>query len=66
MTTINESEHLAAVQDRLAAALPGVSRRDIERAVASEYARFEGRSVRDFVPLLVERSARQALRSAAH
>lgn len=66
MTTTNESEHLAAVQDRLTAALPGVSRRDIERAVAAVYARFEGRSVRDFVPLFVERNARQALRSTAH
>ena len=66
MTTTNETEHLAAVQDRLTAALPGVNRQEIERAVAAEYARFEGRAVRDFVPLFVERNARQALRSAAH
>ena len=62
MTTTNESEHLAAVQDRLSATLPEVSRHDIEQTVAAEYARFEGRSVRDFVPLFVERNAREALR----
>lgn len=66
MTTTNKSEHLAAVQDRLTAALPGVSRHDIEQTVAAEYVRFEGRAVRDFVPLFVERNARQALRSAVY
>ena len=63
MSGTKESENLAAVQDRLVAALPGVPRERIEQAIAEEYARFDGRSVRDFVPLFVERNAREALRS---
>ncbi|MCC8930134.1 three-helix bundle dimerization domain-containing protein [Rhodococcus sp. I2R] len=61
--TTTEEHHIDAVRDRLDAAFPDVPRRVIEDAIAAELARFEGRRVRDFVPLLVERNARESIRS---
>ncbi|MCC8930983.1 hypothetical protein C5142_03350 [Rhodococcus sp. BGS-1C] len=60
--TTTEDDHIAAVRDRLGTAFPDVPRPVIEDAVSAEHARFEGRSIRDFVPLLVERNARASLR----
>jgi hypothetical protein len=42
---------------RLSAAYQHVDRAGINRVVLEEYARFEGRPIRDFIPLFVERNA---------
>ncbi len=65
MPGTTEADHLAAVKNRLAAAMPDVPAARIDAAVAEQYARFEGRTIRDFVPLFVERRAREHLRRTA-
>ncbi|WP_228000127.1 three-helix bundle dimerization domain-containing protein [Mycolicibacterium sp. P1-5] len=49
------------VVDRLAATYTDVSRDDVARTVANVHHRFQGSTVREFVPLLVERRARAEL-----
>lgn len=61
MLGTTEADHIAAVKDRLAAAMPHIPTSRIEAAVSEQYARFDGRSVRDFVPLFVERRVRERL-----
>jgi hypothetical protein len=46
---------------RLTTRYPGVSQSTVSRVVHDVHARFEGRPLRDFVPLLVERNARSEL-----
>ena len=58
-----EHDHVDAVRDRLSTAFPDVPRPVIDATIETELARFDGRSIRDFVPLFVERKAREALRS---
>lgn len=58
-----EHDHIDAVRDRLGTAFPDVPRPVIDDTIAAELARFDGRSIRDFVPLFVERKAREALLS---
>ena len=65
MPGTTEADHIAAVKDRLAAAMPNVPASHIDAAVAEQHAHFEGRSIRDFVPLFVERRARERLRGTA-
>ncbi len=62
-TTTTEHEHIDAVRDRLGAQFPDVPRSVIDETIAAEHARFEGNSIRDFVPLFVERKARKALQA---
>ena len=47
--------------DRLTQAFPDIPRDAITRAVELRYRGFDGRPVRDFVPVLVERSVKQQL-----
>lgn len=61
MTPEEELRQIGNVVDRLAVRHANVRRENVERAVHDAYARFTGRRVRDFVPLLVERSAREAI-----
>ena len=49
------------VVDRLALKYPGVSGEKVLNVVNDCYARFDGRPIRDFIPLFVERGARTAL-----
>jgi hypothetical protein len=51
-------EHLI---ERLTTRYPAISESTVARVVRDVYARFEGRPLRDFVPLLVERNARSEL-----
>lgn len=60
-TTTTEREHIDAVRERLGARFPDVPHSIIDDTIAAEHARFEGNSIRDFVPLFVERKARKAL-----
>ena len=51
-------EHLVV---RLTNRYPGISESTVSSVVHDVHARFEGRPLRDFVPLLVERNARSEL-----
>ncbi len=55
-------EHIA---QRLAERFPTVPADTIASAIHDRYARFEGSRVRDFVPVLVERSVKHELAHAA-
>jgi hypothetical protein len=46
---------------RLTSRYPAISQSIVARVVRDVHARFEGRPLRDFVPLLVERNARSEL-----
>lgn len=62
---MNKDEEVRAVLrliDRLAARFPDRPRAGIERIVWQEHRRLDGRPVRNYVPLLVERAARDLLR----
>ncbi len=61
--TTTEHEHIDAVRDRIGTLFPDVPRSVIDDTIAAEHARFDGNSIRDFVPLFVERKARETLRS---
>ncbi|WP_431238389.1 three-helix bundle dimerization domain-containing protein [Mycolicibacterium aichiense] len=49
------------VIDRLAATYPDVPRDDVAQTVANAHNRFRTSTIREFVPLLVERRARKEL-----
>ncbi|KUI41550.1 hypothetical protein AU197_20890 [Mycobacterium sp. IS-1590] len=46
------------IADRLSGSYPSVPADAVTRLVREQHARFEGRPIRDFVPLFVERQAR--------
>jgi hypothetical protein len=50
------------IPDRLAAHFPQIARTRIAEVVEEEYRRFDGRPIRDFVPVLTEHQARDRLR----
>ena len=51
---VAEQRSVEEVIERLTKRYPDVDRFEIERIVAQEHQAFEGRPVRDFVPVLVE------------
>jgi hypothetical protein len=57
-----EVRALLAIVDRLAGRFPGHERSVIEQVVAEEHLMFDGVSIRDYVPILVEKSAGSRLR----
>lgn len=61
MAEITEATALAEVKRRLIQEFPDVAPTAVDAAVAAGHARFENRPIRDFVPLFVERHARQRL-----
>lgn len=64
MQNPDEAQLIDGVIERLADKFPDRPRADIERAVAEVHQEFEGNPVRDYVPVLVEREARQLLRDS--
>ena len=62
---IAEQRSVEEVIDRLARKYHGVDRLEIEKIVAAEHERYEGRPVRDFVPVLVEKSAKKRVKEVA-
>ncbi|MEU0497467.1 three-helix bundle dimerization domain-containing protein [Mycobacterium sp. NPDC006124] len=50
--------------DRLVSSYPDVPPEKVATVVAHEHAEFDGRPVRDFIPLFVERRARRELASS--
>lgn len=60
-----EQRAVEEVIDRLASKYPGVERSEIANIVADEHQSYEGRPVRDFVPVLVEKSAKKRVKRLA-
>ena len=60
-----EESALRAAAARLCARFSTVSPEVVEQVLHATYARFEGRPIRDFVPLLVERAAAERLRAVS-
>jgi hypothetical protein len=61
--TVRERHALDQVTDRLSKSFADrVSRGRVDETVHSIHRRFDGRPIRDFVPVLVERMARDELR----
>ena len=58
---LNEQQIIDQIAERLSGMYTSVSPDAVSRLVHAEYARFNGRPVRDFVPLFVERSAKAEL-----
>ena len=62
MQTDIEHEGVEKAIDRLAERFPDVPREGIADLVHGEHATLQGRPVRDYVPVLVERAVRAQLR----
>lgn len=60
-----EQRSVDEVIDRLAVKYPAVDRLEIARIVAREHEAFEGLPIRDFVPVLVEKSAKKRVKKLA-
>jgi hypothetical protein len=63
MNRSEENRAIAEAAERLIKAFPSVSPDVVERAVADSRPEFDGNPIRDFVPLFVERAAKQRLRT---
>jgi hypothetical protein len=59
---VSEETLLADIQRRLLHEFPDVATTAVNTLIRNEHARFETSQVRDFVPLLVEKSARRELK----
>jgi hypothetical protein len=58
-TTTQESAALARVAEQLTLELDDIPAEEIEVALRAEQARFVNSPIRDFIPILVERSVRR-------
>ena len=59
----NEADAISRIVRRLQQQFPELPVETVEKAVLGQYEQFEGRPVRDFVPILVERAAQDQLRT---
>jgi hypothetical protein len=66
MAEISEQSMVAEVEQRLIIKYPHVAPDRITRAVQTAHSRFEQSSIRDFIPLLVERRAKAELAQSDH
>jgi hypothetical protein len=57
----DEQARLAEVIERLVVRYPGLPATTVAQVVHEVYAQFRGARLREYVPMLVERSARSAL-----
>ncbi len=65
--SVREEQAIRQVTDRLTTTFtPAFSQQEVTRTVAAVHHRFDGRPIRDFVPVLVERYARQELTPRLH
>ena len=63
MDHAEETRHVAALVERLKNKFPEVAPRTIEETVSSVHRQLDDAPIRDFVPVLVEREARNALKA---
>ncbi|KUI45467.1 hypothetical protein AU198_17855 [Mycobacterium sp. GA-1199] len=61
MIELSEQQVLDQIADRLSVSYPSVPADAVTGLVREHHARFEGRPIRDFIPLFVERKARAEL-----
>lgn len=61
MIELSEQAILDQLVERLAQRYPGLAADTVMEVVREHHARFDGRPVRDYIPLFVERRARQQL-----
>lgn len=57
-----DEELLQQIVERLREKFPGVAQTEVERVARSEFEEYVGRPVRDYLTILVERSAKKKLR----
>jgi hypothetical protein len=58
---LSEQTVIGQLVERLIGRYPGIPRATVESAVRDAHTRFDGSPLRDYIPLLVERSAKTAL-----
>ncbi|AFM16978.1 hypothetical protein Mycch_2195 [Mycolicibacterium chubuense NBB4] len=61
MVALSEQQIIDQLAQRLADAHTAVERAQVAEIVREHYSRFDGRPIRDFVPLFVERNAKADL-----
>lgn len=61
MGELSEQQILGQIAERLSGAFPQLAPDAISRLVHEEHSRFNDRPIRDFVPLFVERHAKEQL-----
>ena len=61
MNQLSEQQVIEQLACRLVASFTQVEPAAVSRIVLEEYARFDGRPIRDFIPLFVERNAKAEL-----
>jgi hypothetical protein len=61
MTELSEQQIIDQLAGRLTAAYQHLDPTTMNRVVREEFARFEGRPIREFIPLFVERNAKAEL-----
>jgi hypothetical protein len=61
MIELSEQRVIDQLAERLVTVYPQVAPTQVTRIVHEEYARFDGRPIRDFIPLFVERNVRGEL-----
>jgi hypothetical protein len=65
MIELSEQQIIDQLAGRLVAVYAGIAPDHVSRIIQEEYARFDGRPIRDFIPLLVERNAKAGLAKLA-
>jgi hypothetical protein len=63
MAKESEAQAVLAVIERLIDKFPALNRTEIEAVVAEEHGKLSEGPIRDFVPVLVERSAKARLKN---
>ncbi|BAH48492.1 hypothetical protein ROP_02450 [Rhodococcus opacus B4] len=66
MNSAEEARQILQVTTRLITKFPAVPRESVEAAVQDAVVQFEGGRIRDFVPLLIERTATANLVSSVN
>ena len=61
MIELSEQQIIDQLVHRLAGVYPDVESDQVARVVNEEYSRFEGRPIRDYIPLFVERHSADRL-----
>ena len=62
MDQLQEDQGIAKVIDRLSERFPELERAQVEQVVAAAHSQLDGHPIRDYVPVLVERTAKERLR----
>ena len=61
MNELTEEQVIDQLADRLVPIYPAVEPEQVSRVVHDEYTRYEGSPIREYIPLLVERHAKEEL-----